>query len=128
MENTRAERPDELLAHVARVKRAALEYGARRLGCVHGILKEIPAATENQSDLPLVSSAAHCLELASACPALHVKGAQSLVSCFDIDQCVLAVFADMSAAVLESIDTRELERQFEPILIELQGVLSALAP
>lgn len=28
MENTRAERPDELLAHVARVKRAALEYGA----------------------------------------------------------------------------------------------------
>ncbi len=28
MENMRAERPDELLAHVARVKRAALEYGA----------------------------------------------------------------------------------------------------
>ncbi len=127
MENTRAERPDELLAHVARVKRAALEYGARRFLFAHGILKQI-AATEIQSDLPLVSSAAHCLELASACPALHVKGAQSLVSCFDIDQCVLAVFADMSAAVLESMDTRELERQFEPILIELQGVLSALAP
>jgi hypothetical protein len=37
MGNTRAERPDELLAHVARVKRAALEYGACRLFFVHGI-------------------------------------------------------------------------------------------
>jgi hypothetical protein len=92
-------------------------------------LNENHAAAETETEVsPPDFCAALFLDHGSACPALHVKGAQSLVSCFDIDQCVLAVFADMSAAVLESIDTRDLERQFEPILVELQSVLSALAP
>lgn len=62
----------------------------------------------------------------SSCPAIHVKGASTIFSCFEVENdLVLVVLRRMDEAALEQLDTTESDAAICPVLEEIRVLMQA---
>ena len=92
-------------------------------------------AAESVSDEDLVSLVSNvkqaALQFASVlnqktCPRIHIKGAASLYSCYDVGpQHVLALFTDMHGTRMESFDMERADKRMAPLLRRVRDALDS---